>query len=172
MFGMFQNMFREDEFLRKMGALQKKLKPAMYIKETKCLKCSYCCWQRPGSLDISDVENIAKFLKINAGELFKNYLVVDRIGGETEYCLLPRRKSQEDIVGKFVPTDRTFDIDTPCVFLDEDKKLCSIHEVKPQGCARMECWLKNGETVHVSQKHLEALGWDGDEYWYDEEDEW
>ena len=102
-------------------------------------------------------------MKIDRRTLFSNYLVVDRFGFDIKYCLLPRRVKQKDIAGTYISSSRTFDIDSPCIFLEKKIKKCSIHKVKPKGCAEMNCWEEaTGKNNHVSISNLKKLGWDMD----------
>ena len=127
-----------------------------------CQKCGFCCWKRPCSLVKSDVTRIAEYLGITETELFQQYLVVDEI--DYNLVVLPRRKEQEDIAGKYVPNDRTYDIYTPCVFLRKDNT-CEIHPVKPLGGKEHKCWTDVKVSDYGwSKQDVEALGWDGDRY--------
>lgn len=124
----------------------------------ECIKCGICCWQRPCSLDKNDVKNISEFLNITIKELFKNYLLVDKF---ESFCVLPRRHSQKDIAGKYIPAHRTFDIVSPCVFLNKNNK-CRIYEVRPIGACMCECWKDIPDSIiEWSKEDLINIGWDG-----------
>lgn len=142
-------------------ALYDKLNPSHHNGSKHCSQCGYCCWIRPGSLTPEDVPKMAKFLGLTPKELFKKYLVVDYI--DHILCLLPIRKSQEDLAGSFVPSNRTYDIDTPCIFHTETG--CRIHECKPHQCETMKCWEDNDSEVALKypRDQLLELGWDAKE---------
>ena len=158
MFGFLMQMEFNDQVDALRGALQ--TKPSSDTGKKTCSGCGLCCWRRPGTLNLDDVKRLSKHLEISEQDFFNSYLVVDRIRGKL--CVLPRRKDQEDLAGKLVPQHRTFDIDTPCVFLDEENH-CSIHKVKPKGCREMDCWIKDDSDgiKEMSREDILALGWDG-----------
>ena len=159
------NMINERRYIDKLNKLTKKLQPSRETGKDYCVRCSHCCWQRPGGLNQKDVPIIAKKLKITPEKLFEKYLVVDRLGFTSEYILLPRRREQDDIAGSFVPSDRTFDINTPCIFLKN--KSCTINDVKPYMCRVCECWNSDKHTAYWEAAELKKLGWSGSESEYD-----
>ena len=159
MFGMVFNP-KADKFRYELNKVFEKCSTAKKTNKKVCQKCGFCCWTRPCNLVKDDVKKIADFLHISELELFSKYLVVDQIKGKL--VVLPRRKSQEDIAGKYVPDDRTYDIDTPCVFLNE-KNLCQIHAVKPFGGRNHECWKDTIIPDYSWKKEdVEVLGWNGE----------
>lgn len=169
---MFLSLSRQLEFSKNLKALKKDRTPC--ADDTGALKCQrsgMCCNARPGALDNKDIVNIARYLKIEESELCEKYLCVDRI---EDVIILPIRKGQEDLAGKAVPEERTFDSGA-CIFLTEfvnGLKLietkCDIHDVKPKGCR--ELIICSSEPVNV--------GWTEDKVnerfinvnWYDLED--
>lgn len=156
---MFDTIIKHQSNVEK---LHKKLKTNIKNEnQNECEKCTFCCWGRPCSLAESDIKPIADYLKITPQKLFMEYLVVDEfnIG---DFLLLPRRKSQADIAGTFVPTKRTYDIDTPCMFLDETEKKCTIHSVKPSGGREFKCWGDDttAKNKYVSKSTLIELGFE------------
>lgn len=166
----FNGMFRAAEAEHRLDEILSTRKRAKDDGATRCLRCGYCCWTRPGALDKKDVGNIAKALKLKPEELFAQYLVVDEIEGRR--VLLPRRHSQTDLAGRFVPDGRTYDYDTACVFLADDN-LCKAHKCKPVSCRNHKCWAtKNPILPEWTDDELEQLGWNGltgdDDYWEDD----
>jgi Fe-S-cluster containining protein len=121
----------------------------------------FCCWQRPCSLSKDDVKNISLFLKISEKELFEQYLVVDEI--KRKLLILPRRVEQEDVAGEYLQFDRTYDIDSPCIFLDSNN-LCKIHDVKSKQAKSFKCWEEESEEDDFAEwieEDLINLGWSG-----------
>lgn len=153
--------FKKFEYHDNLKLLEHKFNPYRISDKKICSKCSYCCWDRPGSLSKKDFSRIAKYLNISEHKFLHQFLVIDKI--KSKFYLLPRRKEQRDLAGKYVPCDRTYDIRTPCVFLNQKTKLCKIYKVRPQGC-RDKCWIKSmPEGIKWAKKDLKALGWDGKE---------
>ena len=154
------NMMKQVTINAQVAELKEKFKPSGLIDLKFCRKCSFCCWRRPGLLDKNDVVSISKFLGITKQRLFNDYLVIEYVGFGNSYCLLPRRKEQSDIAGELISSDRTFDIGTPCIFLEN--KLCKINKVKPIHCRHCGCW-KDSKIDYIgwSKKDLIELGWDG-----------
>ena len=141
MFGAFGSFFKTNHFDHACEKLEEKKRPAYIRGVTECVRCGYCCWRRPCNLVPSDVNKIAEYLKISASDLFKNYLVVDKIQGSI--VIVPARVSQKDLAGGFLPDSNTFDIDTPCIFFAENglgRGQCKIHKVKPRGGLEWGCW--------------------------------
>lgn len=162
------NFIQKSTYMRKYNKLLNACNSAEKQGLKECQKCGLCCWQRPCSLAKEDLLPIAEFLKIGFDDLFKNYLAVDLIGHT--YYLTPIRKEQRDLAGRFILSSRTFDINTPCIFFDNENKNCKIHEVKPKGAKVSGCWIENEKEslIKWERSDLIALGWDGmeDDYSY------
>lgn len=73
-----------------------------------CLSCANCCKTTPALLIKSDIERIAKHLRISEKQFLDSYTQTDEDG---------------DAIFKNVP----------CVFLNEDNT-CQIYEVRPKAC--------------------------------------
>lgn len=133
-----------------------------------CNSCGICCWRRPCSFTPEDLKRVSKHMGMTESEFFKKYLAIDSPDGKKLY-MIATRKDQEDLLSKYIPSDRTFDIDTPCVFLDEKENHCKIHEVKPKEGKAFECWVEqkpyDDPEKYVTEEYLKALGWDGNKYW-------
>lgn len=74
-----------------------------------CLDCANCCKSISPIITDTDIQRIAKFLKIKPGEFVKQYLELDKDG------------------------DYVYNIQ-PCPFLGEDN-YCSIYNSRPKACA-------------------------------------
>ena len=95
-----------------------------------CSACNNGCKFGSGALvvneklGLNDVKNIAQFLKISEEELTKKYLEpIERFNTKT---FRPKLLHKKDAAGNSLPFGR-------CIFYD-DKKGCTIHEVKPVEC--------------------------------------
>lgn len=170
---MFGNWHLQDRFVRKLRVIHESSpKAAEDIGETHCCRSARCCWTRPCDLGQGDPEKIAAHLGITPQELFKRDLVVDE-DGAGKLCLRPRRGEQSG--GVKLTSDQTFDIDTPCVFLDtKNNNACRIHDVKPQTGREYKCW-EHSTNVPIptwSEEALKELGWVGEESDYDCTDPW
>jgi len=130
-----------------------------------CCRSAVCCWRRPGELHPDDVPRIAAHLGLTPQELFRRWLVVDKINGRL--VVLPRRVHQQELAGHYVPLRETYSLASPCVFLvPQEQNACRIHEVKPYGCRNFECWSDAWKTKTKpvwSVDALQALGWDARE---------
>ncbi len=78
------------------------------FEETDCLTCANCCKTTSPIFYQTDIERIAKFMRIKPGDFIEKYLRVDE--------------------------DKDFVLQqAPCSFLGEDN-FCSIYEVRPKAC--------------------------------------
>jgi Fe-S-cluster containining protein len=155
----FESLNLRIQNRKALDIIQKRSPTAEDQGATSCCRSGFCCWKRPGALEEADIPKIANFLGITEKSLFEEYLVVDRI---EDLCLLPRRKEQEG--GKMLNWRETYDIATPCVFLDEENgNACKIHDVKPCDCRAFKCWEpdENAKGATVSEEKLKEIGWDG-----------
>jgi Fe-S-cluster containining protein len=64
-------------------------------------------------------------------------MVGDELNGH--YFLRWANVSQLDLLGEFLPADRTFDIGQ-CIFYNEDKQECKIWPVRPKNAKLSNCW--------------------------------
>ncbi len=167
---MFFNFHLQERYVTRAKKLQKELRGDNDTNQMECKKCSFCCWMRPCNLAKDDIEIMSKHFNITPFELFKKYLVVDTVlvSGDNSYSLTPIRKEWDCYAGSFLPSSATFDINTPCVFLNEKTKECKLHEkAKPHGGRQHKCWDKQNEAdqslYSFKREELEELvGWDGD----------
>ena len=56
------------------------------------------------------------------------------------YVVTPIRHQQKQYAGKVIPVKSFFDMDSTCIFLDEETRKCAIHDVKPLGGRNGGCW--------------------------------
>jgi Fe-S-cluster containining protein len=133
--------------------------PARVSGGTACKRCGYCCVQCPCNLAEADVPRIAAFLKIEPGELFAQYLVVDEYEGKL--VLRPLRLGQTG--GLYLTAEQTFDTDDCVFFVDGSPSSCKIHDVKPRLAAATACWDKDQpyQPPTWTAEALQVLGWDG-----------
>ena len=101
-----------------------------------CSKCVACCKRQPGPLAPGDVERIEAFL----GEPVEKYLVASR-GSLVKNLLTGIARWVGTITPRFVKGR--------CVFLDAADQ-CSIHEVKPAGCAMFDTHMNAGKSHAIS----------------------
>ncbi|MFA9390026.1 MAG: YkgJ family cysteine cluster protein [Prolixibacteraceae bacterium] len=78
------------------------------FQQFDCLKCANCCSGISPIITQSDLDRLAKHLKIKSSEFLQKYLYMDEDG------------------------DFVF-IQTPCPFLGTDK-YCSVYENRPKAC--------------------------------------
>lgn len=78
------------------------------FEEMDCLTCANCCKTTSPIFYPTDIERVAKFLKLKPGDFIEKYLRVDE---DKDYVL----KS------------------SPCPFLGDDN-YCSVYEARPKAC--------------------------------------
>jgi len=116
--------------------------------QKSCQRCGFCCLRQPCVPSSEEFPQIAKYLGISPQELFKQYCVVSEDVNEG-FFVMWARGIQSDVVGKYLPPFRTFDVDY-CVFYDKERRLCRIHEVVPQTAKVTKCWQKKQQVCRVS----------------------
>jgi len=175
MIGLFNSILLMDMYRAKLRNLGDTLRPsAKKIGATECQRCGLCCWQRPCSWDKEALERLAALKGIIPAEAFKKYFVVDSVNG-TDLYLFPIRKSQQRFAGEYLPSDETYCIDTPCIFLAEEN-VCECHDIKSRVTVEMGCWKDEPSERFMAvmdRSYLLSLGWDGcmgDEEDWDDED--
>lgn len=165
-------IFRQFDFAAAVEQIEERVGPTSETAGlTECNKCTLCCWRRPGAFkDIEEVTAAAALMDMTAQNFFKEYCVVDELA--SGLCVMPRRVEQDDVKGTFLQADRTFDISTPCVFLNEKTGNCGIHDSKPDSCRTFECWVPDSGSMPVwSEADVKTLGWNGNKYEWDDEDD-
>jgi len=107
-------------------------------RKTKCQKCGSCCQWRTCIPTPSELEEIAKFFKITIEGLIEKYFCIDIIQEDIFY-VKPAGINQTDLLGKFIPSRRTWN-EGKCIFLTDDN-LCKIYEVRPKTAKIQKCWI-------------------------------
>lgn len=126
------------------------------------MQFGFCCWKAPGELNAEDLDRLSKHFGLTPQEFFKRYTIVDKSTVVTDYMLRLKRTHWDG--GRMTTCEETFEVNTPCVFLDVDNgNKCKVHEVKPAVCAHFQCWnkLKELDIPNWTREQLTALGWDG-----------
>jgi Fe-S-cluster containining protein len=138
MFGI--ESFEEEERLKK---LEKKLGSARLKKVDHCIKCGFCCSKRTCIPTPDELVEIAKFLKTTSESLISTKFIVDRKSRlSSPYFVRPAASNILDLVGKFIPTKRTWN-EGACVFLKNNE--CKIYDARPRSAKLQECW--NGAKI-------------------------
>ena len=76
--------------------------------ETDCVQCANCCKTTSPIFYPTDIDRVAKFLRIKPGDFIQTYLRIDE---DNDYVLKA----------------------APCPFLGDDN-YCSVYEVRPKAC--------------------------------------
>ena len=136
---MFLGLMQQAEYVEWIRELEKKLQPAVLQGKTECIRCGLCCARRPCIPTPDELKVIAEFLGMGLEEAVKTYFVGDRLPRADVEYIFPAKHGQEDVTGEFLSARRTFDKGY-CIFFDEEKKACTIQEVKPASAKDNKCW--------------------------------
>lgn len=138
---------------------------------TECNRSGYCCWKAPGELTSADLDRLAVKFSLSREEVFKQYCVVDTYGASDRFILRLARKHQTKYLGKMIPAEETYSLESPCTFLDKERgqpASCMVHDSKPTVCANFKCWMPAASDVEIDEAmqkwtpdELKKLGWDG-----------
>ena len=129
---------RFDEWARREWA---KRRPAKERGLNKCINCGYCCTKTCVPLP-KELKLIAKYLNMTVKEMIDTYMVGDENDGY--YFLRWANTAQTDLLGEFLPDDRTYDIGM-CILFNETTRECKIYPVRPVDAREAGCWKKNDE---------------------------
>lgn len=91
-----------------------------------CASCGgKCCYGESGYIfaSVGELQNMASFLKIDFEDFCLKY--VKKVG--LRYSLIEKRCLNKSM-------------GVACVFFDEDKKICSIYDVRPKQCRTFPFW--------------------------------
>ena len=133
---------------------------ARKLNRQECQRCGYCCLALTCIPRPEEIQTIADFLNLTVNDLAKRYMVVDQFG-DSNYFLRWGKKEQDEFYGTLIPEELRMG-DTYCVFFDEDKKLCRIHQVRPQDAQIWKCWDVN--TDYLSDRGIASvLEWGDDD---------
>lgn len=168
MLGFLYEKFRlQTEYSNALARLTNQLQPAYLRNVKECVSCQLCCWRRPPFLLKNDLERLAEHQNLSPEQFFKEYCVVDRIGKVTGIIL--RRADQKEYAGKWLPYTETYNIESPCCYLDSNIG-CLVHTIKPYMC-KIGCCTNTEEESRTKfngyaewsweKDQLINLGWDG-----------
>ncbi len=155
MFGLFNGFMRREEEVRRLEKLKKRFKTAKDLGKKHCVRCGFCCYRRTCTPTPFELKKIAKFFKLTPAALIKKYFVIDKIKYNDPYYVKPAGENIKDLVGKFIPAERTFN-EGKCIFLDKNN-LCKIHPVRPQSARDCKCW--EDEDTELGRDYIKA--WKG-----------
>nr|BDD48336.1 hypothetical protein 12 [Candidatus Omnitrophota bacterium] len=105
-----------------------------------CIRCGFCCLVKTCVPLPDEIPAIAAFLKMSIEDMIKKYMVGDEF--DDHYYLRWANEPQIDIVGTYLPDERTFDRGQ-CLMFDEEKKECRIHTVKPYDAKKTLCGVES-----------------------------
>lgn len=127
----FMDGWMKGEFERaRLEALEKQFDTAKKLGVDECQKCGFCCHKRTCIPTPCELTEISKFLHLTAEEGINEYFCIDRANFSNIYYVKPAGINNLDYVGRFLPTDKTFN-EGQCVFLTENN-LCKIYDVRPE----------------------------------------
>jgi len=132
----------------RLDELEQKLKSARVRGENKCVKCGFCCHKRTCIPTPDELKKIAEFLNLTPKELISKFFAIDCQSFSDDYYVKPVGINIKDLVGKFIPSDRTFN-EGKCIFLGKDNN-CKIYPVRPKSAKLQKCWEENKEKADVS----------------------
>lgn len=151
-------ILRKLDHVIEIEALADRLQPASKRGLTHCVQCGWCCARRTCVPSPEELIKIADYLKITVKELLHKYYVIDRSTIDNiglVYHPRPANQSQTDLVGKFLPAERTYDVDK-CIFQD-DQYRCIIYPVRPKQAHQSECWNQSEERNKEIDKLNEPM---------------
>jgi len=109
-----------------------------------CTNCGDCC-HMPGDLLPEQVDILANHLRMNRKELFDRYLVVQLFAPNDTmppaFLVSAAKVDQKGVRMAQKMVDQEY-VDThhlDCIFRDKAAKGCSVHQIKPFGCAFLIC---------------------------------
>ena len=117
--------------------LRESFATAEKLSMTECNKCGFCCHKRTCIPTPDEIVKIAEYLKIEPIVLINTYYAIDT-QNDGIYYVKPIGINQKDLIGKFIPAERTFN-EGKCIFLDENN-LCKIFPVRPESAKIQKCW--------------------------------
>jgi len=141
MFGFFDGIMKQEQEYERLKTLKQQFKTAKDLGVKECVKCGWCCNRRTCIPTPEEFKKIAEYLRLSVQECIKKYFCVDKQSSDDFCYVKPAGVNQQDLIGKFIPCDRTYN-EGKCVFL-VDNNLCKIHDVKPLSAKLLECWNDN-----------------------------
>lgn len=134
----FAGMFRQSEEENRIEQLKKGFNTAKKLGVEQCQKCGFCCYRRTCIPTPNELEKIADFLDLTLKKTIEKYYCIDRGNFSSVYFVKPVGMNNRDLVGKFLPSERTFN-EGKCIFLTK-KNYCKIHDIKPESAISTGCW--------------------------------
>lgn len=138
-------IFRVEREYNRLEALKKQFDTAKKLGVDECQKCGFCCHKRTCIPTPCELTEISKFLSLTEEEIINEYFCIDRANFSSIYYVKPAGINNLDYVGKFLPTDKTFN-EGQCVFLTENN-LCKIYDVRPEQAKGAGCWIPPTSVV-------------------------
>lgn len=161
-------IFKQFEEQDRLNRLEKRLKSAKILNKTKCIRCGFCCHRKTCIPTPAELKKIAKFLKMTTKELISKYYAIDRKWTDNTYYLKPVGIKIKDLVGKYIPSERTYD-EGKCIFLEKKGKKfsCKIYPVRPKTARITKCWTEKTTKYNPikswkKNKLLTIFGIDGE----------
>lgn len=130
-------LFAAMDFNQQLARLAARHTTAFKAKATQCQKCGFCCWRAPGGFLPNEVQALARRKRLSVPEVFKRYLTVHDMGEDDDrYTVIAVRHRQSHEAGGYLSASGSFALHAPCVFLDENTNLCSLHgtDAQPTEC--------------------------------------
>lgn len=131
--------------INRMEILKKEFKTAEDLNVKHCVKCGFCCYYRTCIPTPDELKKIAEFLKLTVIDTIKKYYCIDKREYSNIYYVKPAGINQLDLLGKFIPIDRTYN-EGKCIFLD-DNNLCKIYIVRPKHAKNRKCWKSRNKST-------------------------
>jgi len=124
-----------------------------------CVQCGFCCHAKSCIPMPDELVRIADFLKLTPRRLIQKYYIIDCNDFEEGYFVRPAGRDVMDLVGDFVPAERTY-TEGRCIFLEKNN-MCRIYPVRPLSTRIQRCWLKDKSEVHEPKSRIFS-SWKGD----------
>lgn len=107
------------------------------VSSCDCSECRAACTNSPGWFRPDQIEEAADFMALSVEEFFRRHLAVgvtEMPDGSLRHGVMPHKLRDRKKPGSVWSLD---ELDPPgrCTFFDHG--LCTIHEVRPDECARM-----------------------------------
>lgn len=120
---------------------RKKHGTADLLGKKECQRCGFCCLCMSCIPTPDELEVIAEYLGLTVRDTLKSKMVIDVGKGYSHY---PKRarEHQEDMVGRLLPYNRTWDRGY-CIFFDRRTHDCLIYDVRPEAARITECWINS-----------------------------
>ena len=131
--------------------LEKSFNTAKKLGVNECQKCGFCCNKRTCIPTPNELINISKLFGLTIKETINKYFCIDRTTFSDTYFVKPAGINNIDLVGKFIPSDRTFN-EGKCIFLT-DNNLCKIYDIRPEAAKSQHCWK---ESITIEDRNY---GW-------------